>query len=126
MLPEPFRDLEPLAPHWSLGRESDRMEQRLASTMAEITEFYDAIMPRMDAILAHLNEHPLDAMPDDARRLLWLTLSLAEIAPAVHFYGQPSVINGFDARQFRPVDVPHFTPPGEPAATPPSSRHDKP
>jgi hypothetical protein len=113
LLPEQFRDLERFATDWSIERESDRSEKRLASSMTEISRFYDAIMPRMDAILAYLNQLPLNALPDDARRLLWLTLSLAEISPAIHFYGQPTVIDGFDARQFQPVSVPHFTLPGD-------------
>jgi len=32
---------------------------------------------------------------------LYLTLSLAEIAPAVEWYDQPTVIDGFDRRRYR-------------------------
>lgn len=113
LLPEQFRDLESFVADWSIERESDRVEKRLASSMTEISKFYESIMPRMDAILAYLNQFPLEAMPAHARRLLWLTLSLAEVTPAVHFYGQPKVIDGFDARRFRSVELPHFTLPGE-------------
>jgi hypothetical protein len=36
--------------------------------------------------------------------LLFLTLALAEIAPAVEFYRQAAVIEGFDALRFLPVE----------------------
>jgi hypothetical protein len=113
LLPERFRDLESFAREWSLEQANERSEKRLSNSMEEITAFYEAIMPRMEAILEYLNEIPLDQMPDDAARLLWLTLSLAEISPAIHFYGQPDVVDGFDSHRFQSVRVPNFRIPGD-------------
>jgi uncharacterized protein YecE (DUF72 family) len=97
LLPEQFTDLE-LFMGWALAKETERNRKRLASTMAEMRAFYQAILPRIDAIIAYLNQFPLDNMPEEARRLLYLTLSLAEITPAVEIYGQPEVINSFQER----------------------------
>jgi hypothetical protein len=102
VLPEPFRDLEPLA-GWALATEKERNHKRLASPMAEIQAFYDALLPRMEAVIAYLNQFPLDAMPGDAQRLLHLTFSLAEVSTAVELFKQPGVIDGYDASRFVPL-----------------------
>jgi len=101
-LPEPFVDLEPYIA-WSLTTEKERQQKRVSSTMAEIQIFYDTILPRMDAIIDYLDQFPLNAMPTDAQRLLDLTFSLAEIAPAVELFKQPSVADGYDAARFAPT-----------------------
>jgi len=99
VFPEPFRDLEPLA-GWALETEVERNRKRLASTMAEIQAFYDAMLPRMEAVIDYLNQFPLEAMPADAQRLLHLTFSLAEVSTAVELFKQPGVVDGYDARRF--------------------------
>ncbi|SRR5216684_6305204 len=102
LLPAQFSDLEPFAVDWSLATTTERQRKRLGSSMAEIKSFYDAMLARMDAIMTYLNQFPLDDMPQDARRLLYLALSLAEVAPAVECYGQPGVSDGFEAARFVP------------------------
>jgi hypothetical protein len=101
-LPEPFSDLEPYLA-WSLPTEKERQHKRVSSTMGAIQAFYDAILPRMTAIIDYLGQFPLNAMPADAQRLLHLTFSLAEIAPAVEQFKQPSVADGYDATRFVPT-----------------------
>ena len=101
-LPAPFADLEPFAA-WALATEGQRARKRRDSTIAEIRAFYDAILPRMDAIIDYLNQLPLDNMPDDAQHLLNLTLSLAEVAPAVELFNQPLVTEGYDPERFIPA-----------------------
>jgi hypothetical protein len=110
-LPEQFRDLQQLVDGgWALPTERARNMKRLSSPMAEIKGLYDALLARIDDIVGYLNQFPLDSMPEDARTLLNLTLSLAEVAPAVEFYGQPEVVYGFPPSRFLPVDVPNMTP----------------
>ena len=46
LLPPGFSDLERFVADWCLDSEPERYAKRLASTMDEIQEFYDAIMPR--------------------------------------------------------------------------------
>lgn len=103
LLPESFADLEDFAGAWALATETERSQKRQASMMEEIQAFYDAMLPRMEQILSYLNQFPLDAMPEEARRLLHLTLSLAEVAPAVELFKQPSVVDGYDISRLTPV-----------------------
>jgi hypothetical protein len=101
-LPEPFADLEPFL-GWSLPTEKERQQRRVSSSMGAIQAFYDVILPRMNGIIDYLDQFPLNAMPADARRLLDMAFSLAEIAPAVEQFKQPSVADGYDATRFVPT-----------------------
>ncbi len=99
-LPTEFADLESFA-EWALPTERDRYARRIASTMDELQAFYDAAFPRMDAALAYLDQLPLDALPDDAKRLLWLYCALVTVSFAVEVWRQPRVpdsgASNFDA-----------------------------
>jgi hypothetical protein len=110
VLPDHFQDLEPFVSAWALATGAERQAKRLSSTMEDIQGFYDAMLPRMGAIIEYLNQFPLDTMPEDARALLYLTLSLAEVAPAVELFKQPGVVEGFDPARLIPVHVPNMTP----------------
>lgn len=99
LLPAQFRDLEPWMA-WSLATEQERNRKRLASTMQDIKAFYDAMLARMAEVLPYLDQFPVEALPEDATRLFYLTLSLAEVAPAVEQFGQPGVVDGYDAKRF--------------------------
>jgi len=98
-LPKPFKDLEKYL-DWSLPTERERSAKRQASDIGVLTEFYEAMLPRMDDVLGFLSEHPLDNIPDDVERLLNLTFSLAEIAPAIENFDQANVVNGYDVARF--------------------------
>lgn len=102
-LPEPFHDLEPYL-GWSLPTARERRAKREASPMREITTFYEALLPRMEEILSHLDRFSPEDAPGDVQRLLLLTLSLAEVAPAVEWYGSPR-IEGLDVSRFQYVDL---------------------
>jgi len=98
-LTAPFADLMPYLA-WALPTERERSAKRQASTMAEINAFYQAMLPRMEAVLSYLAQHPLEHIPPDVQRLFYLALALAEVAPAVENYGQPSVVEGYDVARF--------------------------
>ncbi len=98
-LPEQFKDLEQWMA-WSLETEAERSDHRQASAMEDITAFYEAMLARMEEVLSYLEQFSLEELPDDARRLFYLTLSLAEVAPAVEQFGQPSVVDGYDIKRF--------------------------
>ena len=97
-LPSQYDDLEKFS-GWVLGNDRLRNRKRLASSMEEIQEFYDAMMGRLDNILEYLSQFPPTEMPEDARNLCFLALSLAETAPCVENYSQPSVIDGYDSER---------------------------
>lgn len=97
LLPAEFADLEPHA-DWCLATEPERWAKRQASSMAELQRFYDAAFPRAEAALAWCDRFPLDALPEDAERLLQLVLSLAMVSFAVEVWRQPEVIHCGSAR----------------------------
>lgn len=99
LLPATFQDLEPHL-EWSLPTERARSAKRQASTIAALTAFYDAMLPRMEDVLPYLAQFPSEDVAADVERLFHLALALAEIAPAVENFGQPSVIDGYDVARF--------------------------
>jgi hypothetical protein len=98
-LPPGFQSLEKHVDAWALTTERARAKKRLESTIEEIRAFYDDVLPLIDPALEHLNKFDLQMMPEEPGRLLSILLSFAEIAPAVEFYGQPEVVDGFDMRR---------------------------
>ncbi len=102
-LPADFADLERFSA-WVLPTERERHARRYAASMDEIRDLYDTMKPRMDAVVAHLNKFPLDEMPDDARDLYLLALSLMEISPAVEMFGRQRAVEGFDAQQMVAIE----------------------
>ena len=103
LLPKQFQNLEPYI-DWALAKESERRAKRLSSTMDEIQAFYDAIFPQMEAIVAYLDQFPLDQLPEGAQQLYSLTLSLVEVTSAVELYHQPHIIEAIEPARFRRVE----------------------
>ncbi len=89
-LPPEFADLEPYA-EWSLPTERERFAKRLASSMDELQTFYDVTFPRLDDAVAYLDQFDLNALPDDAKHLLWLYYSLMNVSFPVEVWRQPRV-----------------------------------
>lgn len=99
VLPAPFAHLTPFI-GWSLATETERNRMRNTSDMRDIIAFKDAMLADVDAIVAWLDNYPLNAMPPEAQALMHMLLSLAEVAPAVEAYHQPGVIDGYDPTRF--------------------------
>ena len=55
----------------------------------KIQAFYDVIFPQMEAVVAYLNQFPLNQLPEVTQQLYYLTLSLVEVTSAVELYHQP-------------------------------------
>jgi hypothetical protein len=89
-LPADFADLEPFA-DWALPTADERYAKRLASTMDELQAFYDAAMARIQDALTHLDQYPLDDLPEDATRLMWLYCALMTASFPVEAWRQPRV-----------------------------------
>jgi hypothetical protein len=91
LLPDEFADLEPFAETWALATERERYATRLSSSMDDMQAFYEAVFPRADAARKYLDQFPLDALPDEASRLLHLLYSLISVSFAVECWKQPHV-----------------------------------
>jgi hypothetical protein len=103
-LPAEFSEFECFAEKWCLATEAERYAQRLASSMAELEEFYDDFSPWIGEALAYCDKFPLDDLPDDARHLLELVYSIIMVSMCVEIWHQPRVIDGADARIDRVAD----------------------
>jgi hypothetical protein len=90
-LPEGFADLEPWASDWALPTRAERYEMRLSKSFDELCEFYDAIAPRAEDAIAHLDALDLAALPEDATRLLHLLYSMILVSYAVNVFHQPRI-----------------------------------
>lgn len=99
-LPKAFETLTPFI-GWALPTQDERQRKRVRSSSGEIRAFYDAALPLLPKILAHVDRYPLGQLPEDARPVFWLALSLAEVAPHVELYkGDPLVPFSFDEARF--------------------------
>jgi hypothetical protein len=96
-LPSAFAELEPYAEIWCLPTETERWNRRLATSMGEMREFYDAFFPRLEEAIDYCDKFPLDDMPDDAINLLHLIYSLVMVAMAVEIFKQPKPTDSADA-----------------------------
>jgi hypothetical protein len=99
LLPAGFEDLEAYS-DWSLPTMAERSARRSASSMDELEAFYAAMLPRMESVLAHLADVPTKEVSSANQRLLDLTKSLAEIAPAVELFFEPTISYGYDVSRF--------------------------
>lgn len=88
ILPVEFADLEHFA-GWCLPTEAERWERRLGSSMEELQELYDAMLPRVPEAMAYCDKFTLDAMPDDAANLLRLVYSFIQVSFPVELWQQP-------------------------------------
>jgi hypothetical protein len=96
-LPSAFAELEPYAETWCLPTEAERWNKRVASSMPEMREFYDAFFPRLEEAIEYCDKFPLDDLPEDALNLLHLVYSLIMVSMAVEVFGQPKPTDSADA-----------------------------
>ena len=89
-LPEGF---EHLSDHleWARWDERERMQLQIDSTVEELAVFYDAVLPHVAEIYAHLANVPADdSMSDEDRTLFSLAVAFAETADGVEYYSPES------------------------------------
>jgi hypothetical protein len=92
-LPAAFTDLEPFLATWGgLETQQERYLVRQQSSMKDLRRFYDALAPRIEAVLDHLDRFPMDApLPPAEEALFRLALGLTEASLAIEVYGEPGV-----------------------------------
>lgn len=100
-LPEAFADLA-LWLDWALEPERARTEKREASSMAEIRAFYDALLPRLEAMIRYLEDFRDCDMPAPARNLYLISLSLVEVANLVELYKRREAVEACDPLRYVP------------------------
>ena len=105
-LPQQFQDLERyIAAGWAKPTKMERWHKRLSCEMPEIQEFYDTMLACLDEVVGHVNQYPLDAVPENEQPLLNLALSFMDIAPAVEIFGAPDVTGcSYDHRRMTVIE----------------------
>jgi hypothetical protein len=76
------------------------MSTLLPNGFSDLEQFAEWALPRLEGVLAYLDQFSLQEMPQDAQRLLHLSLSLAEISIAVELFHEPKVTGGCDPERF--------------------------
>lgn len=103
-LPAEFRDLERFVERWARPTENERNALRWSATASEFAELYEAIMPRLDAILEMLSCIKSDELEGADANLFNLAAAFAEASPHHELYGgSPVVPHSFAAERFRPL-----------------------
>lgn len=97
-IPAGFPELEAYT-GWALPTETLRNQRRMASTQDELVAFANAILPRAEDITRLVDATP-EPLPQDVENLFLMLLSLAEVAPAIESYGQPTVVDGYESARF--------------------------
>jgi hypothetical protein len=103
VLPSQFSALEPYN-GWALATETERNARRIGSSFAQISAFADAMLPHVEAIAAYIDARQAEGeLDDETKRLFYMLLSLAEVAPAIESYDpQAAVIDGYESARFTP------------------------
>ncbi|HEY5609203.1 MAG TPA: hypothetical protein VIM38_12800 [Alphaproteobacteria bacterium] len=81
-LPKDFAALEPFT-EWALPCERDRHRKRIATDLHTVRTFYDAMFPRMNAIMDFLDKIPVDdfdRQPAEVKTLHRLALAFMEVS----------------------------------------------
>ena len=87
-LPQAFSELEPYVADWSLATRAERYAARLDRPFDELVAFYDAIAPRAEEATAYLDGRDINALSDEATRLLHLLYSMILVSYAVNVFKQ--------------------------------------
>ena len=101
-LPEEFAALAPWL-DWALEPERARTQKRESSSMAEIRAFYDAVLPRLEEMIRHLESFRDGDMPAPQHRLYLISLSLVEVANLVELYKRREAVEACDPLRYEPA-----------------------
>ena len=98
-LPTGYEDLAWLA-DWALPTERERHQKRLSTPLGELQRVYDALLPRIEGIIADLDRLPVNDLPPAERNLMLLTLAFVEVSLSVELLHSPAVPDGFEPSRF--------------------------
>jgi hypothetical protein len=101
-LPPDFADLAPFVADWALATEAERYAKLLATPLATLRSFHDAMAARAPAISAHLAPYPLGALPPEAGTLYDLLVTFIETAHPIDLkWRQTDIERGFPKDKIR-------------------------
>lgn len=85
-LPEGFEALSHFVTKWAVEPLSKRQKARVESSLQELREFYETMLPKADEAIAYLNQFNLNKLSADAKNLMNLMLSLMEVAHSIELW----------------------------------------
>jgi hypothetical protein len=91
ILPQEFAALQRFVTKWDKPGTAERYAVRLTSTIEELQDFHDVLLPRMPSIRAYLDAKSFDAYTDADRCLGRLAFGWISAAEAVEVFKQPRV-----------------------------------
>jgi hypothetical protein len=77
-----------------------RREKRLGSTFEELKAFHDAMLPRLEEIIAFLDRFPVAAIPEPYRALSHAALAMCEVDDPVSKWRSVHLEDALDPRRF--------------------------
>ena len=101
-LPELFSELTQYMDQWGLPTEHERLQARLTTSIEEQTEFFNAMLPHMRAIITMFDEMTGGTIPDDLKPLSYAALAMCELDNSVNKWGKPELDTGIDIRRLTP------------------------
>lgn len=107
LLPKGFEDLAPYL-DWALPDQHRRGLKRMAATLGECRAFYDAITPRIEDLIHHLEHFPRSDVLDPANnRLFMLGLAYMDAALPIELGWKSTVNEGsFPADRINNIERP--------------------
>jgi hypothetical protein len=87
-LPTEFADLDRFVDKWAKPTEDERWDERLKGSYEDAQDLYDALAPRAEDAIKYCDQYPLDAMPEEAKNLVYLLCSLNEVSFPVECWKQ--------------------------------------
>ena len=105
LLPNQFSDLESRFEGWILSTDGERVRRRMAATLPEAREFYDAVAPRVPELLSYIDGFSIDDLPEDAKNTWYLLASFIQAAMAVELWRDTLFKYGLDETRNRRLNL---------------------
>jgi hypothetical protein len=99
-LPAGFEDLARFR-EYARPTERERHAYRLGTPIERLDEVYAALLVRIEAMIAHLDEFDIKALPAPEQNLLYLAFAFVEVASSVELLRSPDVPEGFAPARFK-------------------------
>jgi hypothetical protein len=105
-LPSAFSDLEDFL-DWAFPSETLRRQKREASSMEQIREFYDTMLPKVPAVFEHFRAAETkagdpDKVDDETKLLFTLMLAFADASLSIEIHKSPIVPDGMPGDIWKP------------------------
>ena len=95
-----FSGLESFIAAWGLEHWEDRAAKRAETPLGELRAFHQAMVPRLEEIIAFLNQWPLEDIPFEHRPLSWAALAVCEVDASVEIWDATLLDTACDPREF--------------------------